>query len=324
MSLDTVVAASAHGKVNLHLGVGALREDGYHDLVTVFQSLDVADTVTLSPTGAVASTDAPVAEMTVSQSVVGEVPTDETNLAWRAVAGVGWLYRRRHGERRLPAVRIDIDKHIPIAGGMAGGSADAAAALVAADAWFARYYETTTLPAEELVEIAKLLGADVPFVLSGGTAVGSGRGDELVPMLSRGKYHWAMITSREGLSTPTVFRKLDELRAARPEALAPQLDPAAVGEALMSADPQSLARALHNDLQAAALSLRPDLRRVLEVGIDEGALAGIVSGSGPTCALLCEDADTARQVGAEVVTQLPGTKALAVSGPAGPAQLVTD
>lgn len=322
MSSSTVVAtATAHGKINLHLGVGDLRPDGYHDLTTVFQSVSVADTLTLvSQVNTVTDDSSPVAGLFLDQRVPGEVPTDSTNLAWKAVEAVTAVYRERHGTIELPRVVIDLKKRIPVAGGMAGGSADAAAALLAADHWLAEEHGTSPLGRSGLHGLAAQLGADVPFVLAGGTALGTGRGDELVTMLSRGTYHWAVITTREGLSTPTVFAKLDDLRERRPD-LAPNLDTSAVAEALASGSVRGLAAALHNDLQAAATSLRPDLRKILQVGASAGALTGIVSGSGPSCAFLCEDANQALTVVQTVTTEIPDTSGTNVAGPVGGARL---
>ena len=301
--MTTLSQATAHGKINLHLGVGAARADGYHDLVTVFQSVDTHDTVTLRED----EYDFPRVDGSAAVSlecdsrVRGEVPEDPGNLAWRAFD--------------LVVDDLHIDKRIPVAGGMAGGSADAAATLLAADDFLARTYGVASLGRARLVELGASLGADVPFTLVGGTALGTGRGDHLTTMLSRGKYHWALILSKEGLSTPKVFGKLDELRAKRPE-LTPSLETRAVAEALIQGDPFALGAALHNDLQAAALSLKPDLRRVLELGKDTGAIAGVVSGSGPTCAFLCEDAAAVDQLIVRLSLELPGTSGLRVSGPA--------
>lgn len=323
MSSSTVLAtATAHGKINLHLGVGAVRGDGYHDLATVFQAVSAADTLTLlSQFHSVSDDRSPISGMFIDQRVPGEVPTDSSNLAWRAVDAVVDAYREIHGLIELPQVVLSLKKRIPVAGGMAGGSADAAAALVAADHWLANEYAASPLGRQGLTMLAGRLGADVPFVLAGGTALGTGRGDELVTMLSRGQYHWAVVTTKEGLSTPEVFRKLDELREARPE-LTPNLDTAAVAEALAAGNTTRLAAALHNDLQAAALSLRPDLRKILQVGKESGTLAGIVSGSGPSCVFLCEDAHQAVTVLHTVTTEVPGTVGTTVAGPVSGAWVV--
>ncbi|HZK32597.1 MAG TPA: 4-(cytidine 5'-diphospho)-2-C-methyl-D-erythritol kinase [Corynebacterium sp.] len=315
--MTQLARATAHGKINLHLGVGAVRPDGYHDLVTVFQSVDARDTVTLLED----EYDFPRVEGSAAVSlecvsqVRGEVPEDPGNLAWQAFDLVVDEYARRHGPRELPPVRIRIDKRIPVAGGMAGGSADAAAALLAADDLLSHLHQVPGLGRPRLLELGASLGSDVPFTLVGGTALGTGRGDQLTTMLSRGTYHWALILSRQGLSTPRVFAKLDELRAKRPE-LTPSLHTRAVAEALAQGDPLALGAALHNDLQSAALSLQPELRRVLDLGREAGALAGIVSGSGPTCAFLCEDAAAVNELILRLSLELPGTSGVRVTGPA--------
>lgn len=271
----------APAKVNLHLGVGDLRDDGYHELTTVFQALSLHDDV------AVAAGPPGIPTVTITGDGAADVPADPTNLAARAVIA---LAERFH---RDPAVDITIRKGIPVAGGMAGGSADAAAALVAA----ARLWRLD-LSRAELDEIAAELGSDVPFCLHGGTALGTGRGERLVRVLARGEFHWVLALARGGLSTPAVYSELDRLRAAGdpPRAGAPDR----LITALTSGDPARLAPLLINDLQAAAVSLAPALRRTLHAGVEAGALAGIVSGSGPTCAFLCADADSAVSVGVDL------------------------
>lgn len=215
-----------------------------------------------------------------------EIPVDATNLAWRAVE----LVAERAG--REPDVRVRLRKNIPVAGGMAGGSADAAGALVGLSALW-----KLDLSREELSEMAAQLGSDVTFALHGGTAVGTGRGERIVPVLSRHPQHWVIALHRGGLSTPAVFGELDRLRGdAVPEQRA--IEP--VLEAVACGDPRRLALSLGNDLQAAAVTLIPDLRRTLRAGVAAGALAGIVSGSGPTCAFLCTDADAAIDVASEL------------------------
>ncbi|AZA11043.1 4-(cytidine 5'-diphospho)-2-C-methyl-D-erythritol kinase [Corynebacterium gerontici] len=273
------ITAKAHAKVNLHLGVGHVREDGYHELVTVFQSLSLYDVVRITPADVMGA-----GCVEKLQADAPGVPEDASNLAWKAAEAVA----QRSGEQ-LSRVAIELRKGIPVAGGMAGGSADAAATLLAMNATLQR-----PLSEAVLLEIAAELGSDIPFTLLGETRVGTGRGEALTPLMSRGQYHWALAFSKQGLSTPEVFAKLDTMER---EA---HLSYEAVAQALMRADAQTLAEALHNDLQAAALSLRPDLRKVLNMGERAGALRGIVSGSGPTCAFLCADAESAQEVAAEL------------------------
>jgi 4-diphosphocytidyl-2-C-methyl-D-erythritol kinase len=276
------VTVRVPSKVNLHLAVGDVRDDGYHDLNTVFQALSLTDEVT------VAVADEPGVEI-VGEGA-DEVPTGPSNLAWRAVQALAEHVGRDHTE---PKVRVVIRKGIPVAGGMAGGSADAAATLVGlASLW------RLEIGRDELCGVAAKIGSDVPFVLQGGTALGTGRGEQLIPVLTRHVFHWVIAFDRRGLSTPTVFEELDRLRA--------EGDPPRIGavepvlEALASGDPRQLALLLGNDLQSAAVSLRPGLRRTLRAGVNAGALAGVVSGSGPTCAFLCADADSALRVAAEL------------------------
>ncbi|TWS23509.1 4-(cytidine 5'-diphospho)-2-C-methyl-D-erythritol kinase [Tsukamurella sputi] len=277
--VPTPLTVRAPAKVNLHLGVGDVRPDGFHELVTVFQALSLHDDVTLTP--------ADTLTLHVTGEGVRDVPTDPSNLAARAVVALADRYGRD------PNMRIDIAKGIPVAGGMAGGSADAAAALLgAATLW------GLDIGRDELDEVAAALGSDVPFSLHGHTALGTGRGERLIPALARGEFHWTLALAREGLSTPAVYHELDRLREAGdpPRAGSPDELLAAVA----SGDPHRLAPLLANDLQAAALSLQPGLRRTLRAGMEAGALAGIVSGSGPTCAFLCASADDAVDVGTEL------------------------
>jgi 4-diphosphocytidyl-2-C-methyl-D-erythritol kinase len=190
-------------------------------------------------------------------------------------------------------VEIAIDKGIPVAGGMAGGSADAAAVLVGLNVLW-----QLELSRDELTAVAAELGSDVPFALHGGTAIGTGRGERLLPVLSRDEFHWVIALAKGGLDTPTVYRELDRLReAGEPPRLG---EPQRLMQALAAGHPKDVAALLGNDLQAAALSLRPDLRRTLRAGVEAGALAGIVSGSGPTCVFLCDDAEAAVAVSVEL------------------------
>ncbi|GGL34888.1 4-(cytidine 5'-diphospho)-2-C-methyl-D-erythritol kinase [Phycicoccus endophyticus] len=261
------VTARVPAKVNLELLVGPLRPDGYHALSTVYQAVSLYDDVT-------------VAEdeqwgVSVSGALAGGVPTGEDNLALRAA---------RLAAERFDGtpVHVSIRKGIPVAGGMAGGSADAAATLVALDQLW-----NLGLDREELETAAAELGSDVPFLVAGGTAMGSGRGELLAPVLARGTYHWVLALAEGGLSTPAVYAECDRLRHGVPVP-EPVATPALMA-ALRTGDPHELAPQLVNDLQDAAVSLRPDLGDVLSSGMEYGALGGVVSGSGPTVAFLVEN-----------------------------------
>ncbi|MBW0017053.1 MAG: 4-(cytidine 5'-diphospho)-2-C-methyl-D-erythritol kinase [Mycobacterium sp.] len=275
------VTVRVPGKVNLYLAVGDRREDGYHELTTVFHAVSLLDEVTVR--------NADVLSLELVGEGADHVPTDERNLAWQAAE------RLAEHVGRAPDVSIIVDKSIPVAGGMAGGSADAAAVLVAMNSLW-----ELNLPRRDLRMLAAQLGSDVPFALHGGTALGTGRGEELATVLSRNTFHWVLAFAESGLSTPAVFSELDRLRDTGDP---PRLDEAGpVLAALAAGDPGQLAPLLGNELQAAAVSLDPTLRRALRAGVDAGALAGIVSGSGPTCAFLCESSTSAVDVG----TQLSG------------------
>jgi 4-diphosphocytidyl-2-C-methyl-D-erythritol kinase len=248
-------------------------------LTTVFHAVSLFDEVTVR-TADVMSLD-----------IVGEgaetLPTDERNLAWQAAE----LLAEHVG--RTPDVAITIEKAIPVAGGMAGGSADAAAVLVAVN-----HLWEQGVPRRDLHALAAELGSDVPFALHGGTALGTGRGEELATVLARSTFHWVLAFGRSGLSTPKVFAEIDRLReVGEPPRLG---DTEPLLTALATGDPAQLAPLLGNELQAAALSLDPALRRTLRAGMEAGALAGIVSGSGPTCAFLCASAGAAVDVGTEL------------------------
>ncbi|MEU1208193.1 4-(cytidine 5'-diphospho)-2-C-methyl-D-erythritol kinase [Nocardia sp. NPDC005825] len=297
------VIVRAPSKVNLHLGVGDLREDGYHDLTTVFQALSLSDDLEIAPAAAM--------RVKVTGEGADEVPTDRTNLVWQAAV------RLADQAGRAPLVEIGITKGIPVAGGMAGGSADCAAALVGLnDLW------ELGLSRAELSDIAAELGSDVPFSLHGGTALGRGRGEKLLPVLSRNTFHWVLALAKDGLSTPAVFKELDRLREAGDP---PRLgSPEDLLQALASGDATQLAPLLGNDLQAAALSLKPDLRRTLRAGVTSGALAGIVSGSGPTCAFLCESEEAAVAVAAELAGAGVARSVRTAHGPVPGARRITD
>jgi 4-diphosphocytidyl-2-C-methyl-D-erythritol kinase len=263
------VTVRVPAKVNLHLSVGDVRKDAFHELVTVYQAVSLFDEVTVE------------AADRLSVSVVGdgagEVPLDDENLAARAVIAAAAVVGRE------PHLRVSIRKGIPVAGGMAGGSADAAAALVAADSLWGTSLDRTTLEG-----IAAGLGSDVAFLLSGGTALGTGRGEVISPVLAVGDYHWVLGIADFGLSTPAVYAELDTLRSVAGGGAAPPPVGLADGvlAALRAGDVVALGLSLANDLQPASLRLRPQLGRVLEAGRELGAVGGIVSGSGPTVALL--------------------------------------
>lgn len=273
------VTVRVPGKVNLYLAVGDRRADGYHELTTVFQAVSLIDEVTVR--------NADVLSLELVGEGADTLPADERNLAWRAAE----LMAEHVG--RAPDVSILVDKTIPVAGGMAGGSADAAAVLVAMNSLW-----ELGVPRRDLRMLAAQLGSDVPFALHGGTALGTGRGEELATVLSRNTFHWVLGFADAGLSTPAVFAELDRLRAAGdPPRLA---EPGPVLAALAAGDPAGLAPLLGNEMQAAAVSLQPALRRALRAGVEAGALAGLVSGSGPTCAFLCASASSAVDVGAQL------------------------
>ncbi|GAC1440101.1 MAG: 4-(cytidine 5'-diphospho)-2-C-methyl-D-erythritol kinase [Mycobacteriales bacterium] len=259
------VTVRAPAKLNLHLSVGRKRADGFHDLTTVFHAVGLYDEVDAVRSDALS--------VTVTGEGADSVPLDRDNLAVRAAALLGMETGNE------PSVGLTIRKGIPVAGGCAGGSADAAAALVACDALWG-----TGLTRDELTALGAKLGSDVPFSLHGGTALGTGRGDRLTPVLGHGSYCWVLALADSGLSTPAVYGELDRQRDTGPVGVVS--DAAGLLAALRRGDAVALGPALANDLQAPAIALRPELRHLLDTGRDLGALGGIVSGSGPTVAFL--------------------------------------
>ncbi|WAX79600.1 4-(cytidine 5'-diphospho)-2-C-methyl-D-erythritol kinase [Streptomyces sp. KMM 9044] len=270
------VTVRVPAKVNVQLAVGAARPDGFHDLANVFLAVGLHDEVTVTPS-------ADGLRVTCEGPDAAEVPLDRTNLAARAALALAGRYGRDAD------VRLHITKDIPVAGGMAGGSADGAGALLACDALWG-----TGASRRELLDICVELGSDVPFALVGGAALGTGRGEKLTELEVGGTFHWVFAMARRGLSTPAVFREFDRLSEGRdvPEPVASQ----DLLDALAKGDPEALAAAVSNDLQPAALSLFPELADTLAAGRAAGALATLVSGSGPTTAFLARDAESAEAI----------------------------
>jgi 4-diphosphocytidyl-2-C-methyl-D-erythritol kinase len=275
---DHFVTVRVPGKVNLQLSVGPKRSDGFHEIATVFQAVSLFDDVKVT------LTDETDRDQRFSIEIKADhphgIPTDKSNLAYVAAE---LMYKKFDLD---DALNISINKSIPVAGGMAGGSANAAGVIVALDALFSLGLSRT-----EMEEIGSEIGSDVPFSIAGGTAIGTGRGEQLTPALARGSYSWVFALSSNGLSTPAVYGECDRLREGM-EISSPQVSESLM-HALRSADAKALGKALQNDLQPAACSIRPALRLILDVGMDYGALGGIVSGSGPTVAFLAEDEDHA-------------------------------
>ncbi len=321
----TPVTVRVPAKVNLQLSVGPPRGDGYHDLVTVFHAVSLFDEVTVRPADRIS--------VVVTGEDAASIPAGRANLAARAARALAAVSTRRRGR---PAVRIEIRKRIPVAAGLAGGSADAAATLVACnELWGAG------LTQPELHEVAASVGSDVPFALLGGTAIGQGRGERLTAALAAGTYDWVLAFATAGLSTPEVYATCDRLRAAR--AAAERRDGPAGGAgpadaagatppprlsmdlmaALRSGDPAAVGPLLSNDLQPAAVSLRPDLRRALNAGREYGALGAIVSGSGPTCAFLAADARRARELAVSLTGAGVCRAVVQVKGPAAGASVMS-
>ena len=300
MRTPPAVTVRAPAKINLHLGVGPGREDGFHELATVYQAIGLYDDVSVTE----------AAEWSVALTATGDldttgVPLDDTNIAIRA----GHVLAEHHGITRC--ARIQISKSIPVAGGLAGGSADAAATLVALD----RLWDLQT-PDDDLLSLAGLLGSDVPFALLGGTAYGTGRGELVEPVADRGQWWWVVVPNPEGISTAQAYAEYDAL------GLGEQLRaPEVLFDALQAATPEALAPELHNDLEPAALALRPELATTQQELLDAGAYAALLSGSGPTWLGLAADADHAREIAGNLQDSFPVV--LCAPGPVAGAHVVT-
>jgi 4-diphosphocytidyl-2-C-methyl-D-erythritol kinase len=283
-------------KINLYLGVGVLRTDGFHELNTVYHAVSLFDELTARPGDTLA--------LTMEGEGAGSLALDETNLIIRAARALA-------ARARVPAhARLHLRKTIPLAAGLAGGSADAAATLMACDLLWG-----TGMSRDELADIGATLGSDIPFLLHGGTALGTGHGEAISPVLARpSTWHWVVALADGGLATPDVYRKLDALRDSPfpPKALAGSDE---LMSALRQRDPAVLGAALGNDLQPAALALRPDLAEVLAAGERAGAVTGLISGSGPTCVFLATDGAHAERVAAALNATGVCREAVTARGP---------
>ena len=302
-----VAIADAPGKVNLFFKVGPLGDDGYHDVASLYLAVDLRETVTAQ----IATEYSVKVTGSLGEFQLLAVPIDESNL----VVKVAMQIKAEAGVPEAVKVSLGIDKHVPVAGGMGGGSADAAAALVAVNELLG-----ANLSPERLHELAAGLGSDVPFALAGGAAVGVGRGDQLAPVEGVAPIHLVLILDEQGLSTPAVYKRLDDLRASRAEQVdEPILPPQLLG-VLQKSNPFDLAELMHNDLEEAALSLRPDLRIKITTALQHGALRAMVSGSGPTVLALASSETAAIQI-AQAMNEL-GYNAIASQGPAIATRLV--
>ena len=300
------VAVRAPAKINLGLSVGPPRSDGFHEVATAYHAIALYDELV-----AATADELSVSVTTADGVPVDDVPQDRDNLAVAAALAIA----ERTGVE--PLVRLHVTKNIPVAGGMAGGSADAAAALVACDALW-----QTGLARSELLELAAGLGSDVPFSLVGGTALGTGRGEVLTKVLARGRFEWVVAIADGGLSTPRVYAECDRLRAGRDGSEPKVADD--LMAALRAGDADALGAALHNDLQEAACSLRPELRQTLETGEEAGALGSMVSGSGPSVVFLARGREHAIDIAVALSATGTCRSVRRAYGPVAGARLVGD
>ena len=298
------VTARVPAKVNLQLSVGPLGSDGFHEVTTVFQAISLFDDVTVATTD---SNDG--IKISISGQTSNGVPVDNSNLAVKAAQLMIANYE-------LPKdLSIKLKKEIPVAGGMAGGSADAAGVIVGLDSLF-----ELGLSRDEMESVGSKIGSDVPFSICGGVAIGTGRGDQITPALAKGNYNWVLALSGQGLSTPAVYQECDRLREGL--SIAPPVVSEQLMQALRAGDAKALGKALTNELQPAACSLRPALRLVLDVGVDYGALGGIVSGSGPTVAFLVLDDDHAMDLTVALSSSGVVSSVVRASGPTNGARII--
>lgn len=299
----TRVTVRVPAKVNLHLAVGPVRKDAFHELVTVYHAVSLYDEVVVEPADELA--------LTVTGEGARELSDRDDNLAVRAVRAVAALLGRE------PEIAITVRKGIPVAGGLAGGSADAAAALIAADAMWGSELDRITLEG-----LAAGIGSDVAFLLHGGSALGTGRGEAISPVLGTGDYHWVLAVADAGMSTPMVYAELDRLRDEGP--VPRSGEPDGVLAALRAGDVPALGTVLANDLQAAALRLRPQLRQVLDAGRELGAAGVVVSGSGPTVAMLARTAEDSVRIASSLSGMDVCRTVRRAHGPVPGARIVTD
>lgn len=305
------VRVKAPGKVNVSLQVGPLRPDGYHSVASVYLAVSLFEEVTATSTPEPGVTVSLGPDSTLDVDSL-DIPLDERNLAVKAARLMAEMTENPTG------VHLTITKRVPVAGGMGGGSADAAATLLACDALWG-----SGLSREELAHVAGELGADVPFALLGGAAVGLGLGDQLSPALATSRFDWVLVPADFGLSTPRVYAELDRLRQAEGvHASEPTDVEPAILAALRTGDAGGLSHLLVNDLQRAAIGLAPGLRDTLGWADSHGALASMVSGSGPTIALLAQDADAAADLAEDLGHR--GVEAFAVHGPVPGARIISD
>ena len=298
------VTARVPAKVNLQLSVGPLGADGFHEVTTVFQAISLFDDVTVAT-----AQKGEGIKISISGQTSGGVPADNSNLAVKAAQ----LMIKNYD---LPEdLVIKLKKEIPVAGGMAGGSADAAGVIVGLDSLF-----ELGLSRDVMESVGSKIGSDVPFSICGGVAIGTGRGDQITPALAKGSYNWVLALSGQGLATPSVYQECDRLREGL--SIAPPVVSEPLMQALRAGDAKALGKALTNELQPAACSLRPALRLVLDVGVDYGALGGIVSGSGPTVAFLVSDDEHAMDLTVALSSSGVVSSVVRASGPTNGARII--
>jgi len=298
------IIASAPGKINIFFKVGSLQDDGYHEVLSIYQALDLREIVKVSSS----ATWRVAVSGSLSEEQIASVPTGQDNLVVRAAKAIASLAKISNP----PELSFEITKNVPVAGGMGGGSADAAAAMLAVDALWG-----TKLDQEELMTAASNFGADIPFSILGGTAVGVGRGDQLSPLDGVRKLHWVLVPMNAGLSTPKVYAKLDEMRVSQgqdPRQIDSPKSPQELIDALKLGDAHAVAKHLHNDLQDAAVALMPELAKTIATGLAAGALAAMVSGSGPTVVMLAESETAAESIANRLA--LEGYVSIPTFGPA--------
>jgi 4-diphosphocytidyl-2-C-methyl-D-erythritol kinase len=300
--MSTIIRSSAPAKVNLVFEVGQLAANGYHPVNSVFLALDLREELTLAKGAPGTGISIYVHGDSIPESHINAVPTDQSNLVHKTAV----LFAKKLG-KATPDLQIDIHKRIPVAGGMAGGSADAAAMLVAMNEFMHQEHGTPRFTTEELAHIGAELGSDVPFCIYGGMALGTGRGEVITPLEDLSfETNWLLCASNKGLSTPTVFAAFDEIGTSTPFTDIKNISAVSSVEELGSR--------MSNDLEQAAFHLMPALSEQVAQLQELGAIRAMVSGSGPTIAALFESEAKAIEVSKVLISQ--GFVALTAKGAA--------
>ncbi len=287
----------APAKINLYLEILGDRPDGYHELVMILQSIDLADKIDLRAIG----TDTIRVRCEHPQ-----VPTDNSNLAYRAAQLMAQQFPDSFAQ--YGGVEITIQKRIPVAAGLAGGSTDAAAVVVGIDLLW-----QLGLTQSELQELAAQLGSDVPFCVAGGTAIATGRGEQLSPLPSLDSLYVVLGKHRSlSVSTPWAYQTYRQQFGSSYvkdrqslETRAQAVHSGAIVKAIIHEDGVQIGQRLRNDLERIVLPEYPEVSQLRQAFQDSGALGAMMSGSGPTVFGLCQSYNQAQQLQQQVRAAIP-------------------